>query len=114
MPTLSWIGIGVTIMKKQMVLIERVLEELRRSLPELEKRYKVKALGVFGSYVRGEQDSRSDLDLLVEFYDPPGLLMFIELEYYLSDLLGIKVDLVMKDALKPVIGKRILKEVIEV
>jgi predicted nucleotidyltransferase len=40
--------------------------------------------------------------------------LFIELEYYLSDLLGIKVDLVMKDALKPVIGKRILKEVIEV
>jgi hypothetical protein len=46
-------------MKKQIVRLDRVMEELRRSLPELEKRYKVKALGVFGSYVRGEQDSKS-------------------------------------------------------
>ncbi len=101
-------------MKNKMIPLDRAMEELRRSLPELEKRYKVKTLGVFGSYVRGEQRSRSDLDLLVEFYDPPGLLKFIELEYYLSDLLGTKVDLVMKDALKPGIGKRILSEVIAV
>lgn len=101
-------------MKKQRVPLDRTIEELRRSLPELEKRYRVKALGVFGSYVRGEQQPGSDLDLLVEFYDPPGLLKYIELEYYLSDLIGMKVDLVMKDALKPAIGKRILREVIKI
>ena len=105
---------GTVTMKKQMISLDRAVEELRQRLPDLEKRYKVKSLGVFGSYVRGEQHSRSDLDLLVEFFDPPRLLKFIELEYYLSDLLGLKVDLVMKDALKPGIGKRILREVITV
>jgi uncharacterized protein len=107
-------GIGVATMKKQMVPLERAIEEIRQRLPDLEQRYRVKSLGVFGSYVRGEQHSRSDLDLLVDFYDPPGLLKFIELEYYLSDLLEMKVDLVMKDALKHAIGKRILIEVIPV
>jgi uncharacterized protein len=107
-------GTGIEAMKKQMIPLDKAMEELRQSLPDLEKRYRVKSLGVFGSYVRGEQHSKSDLDLLVEFYDPPGLLKFIELEYYLSDLLGMKVDLVMKDSLKPAIGKRILREVIAV
>jgi uncharacterized protein len=101
-------------MNKQSARLDRAVEELRQQLPDLEKRYKVKSLGVFGSYVRGEQHSKSDLDLLVEFYVPPSLLKFIELEYYLSDLLGLKVDLVMKDTLKPAIGKRILREVIAV
>jgi uncharacterized protein len=101
-------------MKKQMVPLERAIEELRQRLPDLEQRYRIKSLGIFGSYVRGEQHSGSDLDLLVEFHDPPGLFKFIELECYLSDLLGMKVDLVMKDALKSAIGKRILREVITV
>jgi len=74
----------------------------------------VKSLGVFGSYVRQEQSTGSDLDLLVTFYEPPGLLKFIELENYLTDLSGIKVDLVMQDALKPRIGERILSEVVPV
>ena len=52
--------------------------------------------------------------MLVEFYETPGLLRFIAMENYLSDLLGVKVDLVMKDALKPAIGKRILAEVVPV
>ena len=90
------------------------MEELRQHMPDLEQRYKVKTLGVFGSYIRGEQHKGSDLDLLVEFHDAPGLLKFIEMEYYLSDLLGVKVDMVMQDALKPAIGKRVLKEVITV
>ena len=90
------------------------MEELRQNMPELESRYKVKKLGVFGSYIHGEQHKGSDLDLLVEFFDSPSLLKFIEMEYYLSDLLGIKVDLVMKDTLKPTIGKRVLSEVIPV
>ncbi len=105
---------GAAIMKKQIVPLNKTIKELRSNLPDLEKRYRVKTLGVFGSFIRGEQHSKSDLDLLVEFYDPPSLLKFIELEYYLSDLLGMKVDLVMKDALKPAIGKRILREVITV
>ncbi len=101
-------------MKNQTVMLKRITEELRQSMPELERRYKVKTLGVFGSYVHGEQYKKSDLDLLVEFYDPPSLLKFIEMEHYLSDLIGIKVDLVMKDALKPAIGRRVLSEVVAI
>jgi len=101
-------------MKNQIISLKRLMEDLRQYMPELEQRYKVKTLGVFGSYIRGEQHKRSDLDLLVEFYDPPSLLKFIEMKHYLSDLLGVKVDLVMRDALKPAIGKRVLNEVVAV
>ena|SRR5437588_8453121 len=87
---------------------------LRRHLPSLAERYGVKSLGVFGSYIHRQQRPESDIDLLVGFDEPLGLLKFIELENYLTDLLGVKVDLVMKDALKPTIGKRILSEVIQI
>lgn len=90
------------------------LNQLRDQLPLLAARYRVRSLGVFGSYARQEQRSDSDLDLLVTFDDPPGLLKFIELENYLTDLLGVKVDLVMKDALKPRLGEHILAEVVTI
>jgi uncharacterized protein len=87
---------------------------LRQQLPSLAERYRVKSLGVFGSYVHRQQHAESDIDLLVVFDEPPSLLKFIELENYLTDLLGVRVDLVMKDALKPAIGKRILSEVVQI
>jgi uncharacterized protein len=87
---------------------------LRQHLPELKEKYSVSYLGVFGSYVRGEQTCESDLDVLVEFYETPDLLKYIELEYYLSDLLGVKVDLVTRTGLKPNVGKRVLNEVVSV
>ncbi len=64
--------------------------------------------------MRQEQTADSDLDVLVEFTEPPSLFEFARLEYDLSEQLGIKVDLVMKDALKPALGQRILKEVVAV
>jgi predicted nucleotidyltransferase len=94
--------------------LDDLLERLRELLPMVAERYHVKNMGVFGSYVRHEEQSKSDLDVLVTFSEIPGLLKFIELENYLSDALGIKVELVMKDALKPSIGKRILSEVLPV
>jgi len=94
--------------------LSRILSKLKELLPVLSDRYKVQELGVFGSYVRHEQHYESDLDILVTFSDTPGLLKFIELENYLSDAFGVKVDLVMKDALKPTIGTQILKEVMRV
>jgi predicted nucleotidyltransferase len=94
--------------------LTHILSKLKELLPELSDRYKVQELGVFGSYVRQEQRNDSDLDILVTFLEAPSLLKFIELENYLSDVLGIKVDLVMIDALKPAIGKHILKEVMRV
>ena len=94
--------------------VSRFVRVLKQNLPSLAERYKVKYLGVFGSYIRDEQERTSDLDLLVEFYETPSLFQYIRFENYLSKLLGVKVDLVMKDALKPAIGKHILKEVVEV
>lgn len=90
---------------------EYFMKILRQYLPELREKYSVNYLGVFGSYIRGEQTEDSDLDILVQFDKKPGLFKYIELEDHLSELLGVKVDLVMKSALKPNIGKRILSEV---
>lgn len=81
---------------------------------ELREKFKVKTIGVFGSYVRGEQKETSDVDVLVEFEEPVGLFEFMDLEEYLTGLLGVKVDLVSKKALKPHIGKHILEEVISI
>ena len=74
----------------------------------------METLEVFGSYVSSEQKKGIDLDVLVTFKEDPSLLTYIAIENYLSDLLGIKVDLVMKDSLKPKIGQQILREAIPV
>ncbi len=94
--------------------IERIKKILRKHKPELRRKYYVKYIGIFGSYVRGEQKKASDVDILVEFSKPIGMLKFIELEEYLSRILGTKVDLVSRKALKPRIGKKILEEVVKV
>ena len=94
--------------------LDEVLRALRDHLPELRQRYGVRSLGIFGSYVRGEQEGRSDLDILVEFDRVPTLFEFVRLERHLSQQLGVPVDLVMKTALKPTIGRYILEEVVSV
>ena len=80
-------------------------------MPLLAKRFRIKEIGIFGSRVRGEERKKSDVDILVEFYEIISLLDFVALERELSELIGEKVDLVMKSALKPRIGKNILREV---
>jgi predicted nucleotidyltransferase len=94
--------------------VTSLLSVLRKHLPALATQYRIKSLGLFGSYVRKAQKPTSDLDILVEFNEAPSLFEFIRLEHRLSDLLGVRVDLVMKDSLKPAIGKRILQEVVAV
>lgn len=94
--------------------VDRYRRTLRQHLPDLAEKYHVRTLEVFGSYVRDEQTPESDLDVLVTFDKTPGLLKLINLEYHLSDLLGVKVDLVMKSALKPRIGQNILREAVPV
>ncbi len=91
--------------------VEQFMEKLREKMPSLREKYNVKTLGIFGSYIRGEQTKKSDVDILVEFEKPIGLLNFVGLELELSDILGKKVDLAPKNALKPRIGKHILEEV---
>ena len=96
---------------KTVAEIKKMLESHRDDLRE---KYGVKEIGIFGSYVREEQKETSDVDILVEFERPLGLLSFVGLKNHLSDFLGVEVDLVMKRALKPRIGKRILAEVVYV
>jgi predicted nucleotidyltransferase len=100
--------------------LDTTIDVMRRSLseqmPALQTRYGVKSLGIFGSFAHGQQKKRSDVDLLVEFDDrsPVTLVSFVALERELGKLLGQRVDLVERNTLKPVIGKRILEEVITV
>jgi len=96
--------------------LEEIKSTLARRKEELRKKYKVKEIGIFGSYVRGEQKKQSDVDLLVEFEKSSNLTLldFIGLENYLGELLGVKVDLVEKHTLKPRIGKHVLEEVVNV
>jgi len=92
------------------------VEEIRRILKEqieiLQERYKVKKIGIFGSYIHGDNKTDSDIDILVEFSVPPDIFEFIRLEEFLSNLLGRKVDLVSIKALKPMIKENILQEAI--
>ena len=94
--------------------IDKIIKKLKELKPEIEKRYKVTEIGVFGSYLRNEQTEISDIDVLVSFAEdsPITLFSFCAFENWLSDILGKKVDLVMKDSLKPRIGRQILSEVI--
>jgi len=96
------------------IRLQKYTSILHEQLPALAEQYNVATLEMFGSYVRHEERKDSDLDVLVTFTKAPSLLKFVRLENHLSDILGIKVDLVMKDSLKPAIGKSILREVIPV
>jgi hypothetical protein len=94
--------------------VGEIKEILKSHKAELRSKYGVREIGIFGSYVKEEQKETSDLDILVEFEKPLGLLEFVGLKNHLSDLLGVNVDLVMRKALKPTIGKRVLGEVVYV
>ncbi len=91
---------------------EKILKILKQELPNLREKFHVKSFGLFGSYARGEQTKKSDIDLLVEFKEPVGFFDFIRLEDYLSEKLGAKVELVTPDALKPLIKPDIMREVV--
>jgi len=91
--------------------IKTALKERKK---ELYDRYSVKKVGVFGSYVRGEQRRGSDLDVLVEFEEPVSLLKLASLENFLSDLLGAKVDVVPEKDIRSELKKRILSEAVYV
>jgi len=95
-----------------MTRVRQISTILSKHKSELHKKYYVKEIGIFGSYIRGEQKRGSDVDVLIDFFKPIGLLKFIELEGYLGRLCRAKIDLVMKAALKPRIGERILQEVV--
>jgi predicted nucleotidyltransferase len=88
-----------------------IIDIIKSNKTELAARYGVRDLGLFGSYVRGEERESSDIDILVSFSRDVDLFDFIDLREYLETKLQAKIDLVMASALKPAIGKRILAEV---
>lgn len=92
--------------------LEKAKNLIKKHKSFLTKNFKIKEIGIFGSFVKGEQGKNSDIDILVEFYEPIGLFAFFDLEEYLKNILGRKVDLVSKKALKPFIGKYILSELV--
>jgi len=96
---------------KTLLEIEKILRDQK---PILREKFKVREIGIFGSVVRGEQKETSDLDLLVEFEEPIGLIKYVGLQNFLSDKVGAQVDLVAKSGLKPRISRQVLKEVIYV
>lgn len=86
---------------------------LQQEKPYLLKRYGIKEIGIFGSYVRNQQKQGSDVDILIDFAGKPKIDLFdlVNLEYYLTDLLDLKVNVAIKSSLKKRIGQRILEEV---
>ncbi|MCD5396335.1 MAG: nucleotidyltransferase family protein [Candidatus Pacebacteria bacterium] len=98
-------------MKKKHSLqeIENILRDLK---PLLKEQFKVKRIGIFGSYLKGKERKSSDIDILIDFFEEPSFFKFIELEEFLTKKLGVKVDLVIKDTLKPRIKKIILQEIL--
>jgi predicted nucleotidyltransferase len=101
-------------MKQAVKSVEEIKAILKEHKAEVVQKYGVREIGIFGSFVRGEQKKRSDIDILVEFAprDIPGLLKLIEMEMYLEKLLKKKVDVVIKSGIRPELKKGILKEVV--
>lgn len=101
-------------MKQAVKNVEEAKAVLKEHKAEVVQRYRINEIGIFGSFVRGEQKKRSDVDILVEFDDKniPGLLKLSEMERYLQRLLKKKVDLVIKSGIRPELKKGILKEVV--
>ncbi len=93
---------------------EDALRKLQEHIHELEERYPIASLSVFGSVARDEAGQDSDIDLLVEFAHPVGLFEFIELQQRLEAILGCRVDLGTPRSLKPRLKEHVLREAIRV
>lgn len=85
---------------------------IRQHQDILAERYGVRVVGLFGSYVRGEQRCRSDVDLLAEILRPISLLELVGAELYLREILGVKVDLVPKRNVREELREAIFNEAI--
>lgn len=97
-----------------MTKLKDLKEIITRNRNLLKQNYNVKVLGIFGSFSRGDTGRKSDIDILVDFSETPDFFEFIRLEEFLRKLLGRKVDLVTRNALKPSIKNAILKEMVYV
>ena len=90
---------------------ESIISTLQTLKPRLAEEYQITRIGIFGSVIKGTRTDESDIDILVEFSDPPGLFRFMEIEERLSDILHARDDLVDAEGIKPRLRGRILSEV---
>jgi uncharacterized protein len=97
-----------------MKTLEEIKQILRQRKPLLQEHYRITQLGIFGSFARGEQTEESDVDVLIDYEQAPTLFKLVELRDYLSSVIGMKVDLVTQNGLKPRIRDRVLSEVVYV
>jgi hypothetical protein len=118
---MRWCGYGRTLTYKLVNKLcytllmdaQEITNRLQTMLPDLRRDYGVRDLWLFGSYIRAEQTPNSDVDILVTFDNADlSLIEFIQLEQHLTAVLGIKVDLVERELLKPTIGQNILREAV--
>jgi len=98
--------------KTKVISLEEIKNILEEHKEEIKQKYKIKEIGIFGSFTKGEQNKKSDIDILVKFEEVPDLLKFIEIERYILKILGKKVDLVRKETIRKELKKRILSEAI--
>jgi uncharacterized protein len=96
-----------------MYTLQSILEKLRQFKPELQRKYPVSRLGVFGSYARGEATNESDIDIAVEISAPMGLNL-IAMADEIEELLGKKTDVVSKRSIKPKYLQRVEKDIVYV
>ena len=89
---------------------EQIMEFLKTHKDEMARRFGVRRIGLFGSHARGEGTTRSDLDILIEM-EQPGFDNYMDLKFYLEENLGMVVDLVLADSLKPRLKPIITREV---
>ncbi len=92
-------------------MVENIIQILQNHKKEIEQRYSVKRIGIFGSYVRDKQKETSDIDILVEFHNPT-FDNFMDLLFYLKDLFGKEVDLITSNSLSPYMKPFIEKEIV--
>ncbi|MHC4575557.1 MAG: nucleotidyltransferase family protein [Planctomycetota bacterium] len=93
---------------------QAILTELSKHAAEIRQRFSVKALSLFGSVVRDEASDDSDVDVLVTFEDKASFDVFMDLKFYLEEVLGRGVDLVTERALRPQVREAIQEELINV
>ncbi len=100
--------------RNTMATLKEIKEILEKHKKEVSRKYKVSEIGIFGSFVHGVQKKKSDIDILVEFEELPDIYMYIDLGDYLRKILKRKVDLIRKEAIRPELKKKILKETVYV
>jgi uncharacterized protein len=91
---------------------QEIISKLKAQKAILFKKYKIKNIGIFGSYIRNEETNDSDIDILVEFTETPGMKEFFQAEEYLEKLLNKKIDMVREKAIRKELKEEIMSEVI--